>query len=197
MAKIIYKGQELVSTNTNYDGLAGKPFINGTELLSGDNSLRDLNIVWNGTKVEYDKIENINPNTIYIIQEETTLPVVIDGTMKPVKGGSGLNLNEYGIMNHETSIIPSGSPKGGNNKKLVAISWNDTGHITSLAEVDMPLFVGATAVSTGESGVVPPPHLAETNSFLCSNGGWKKVITAGTADPTGGEDGDIYFQYTE
>lgn len=70
MARIFYKNKEVGNTQNIYQDLIGRPSINENDVMTSNTS-ETLGITWYGSQAEYDALPEINPNTIYIISDNT------------------------------------------------------------------------------------------------------------------------------
>lgn len=155
MAKIVYKGQVIAGGN-DYQSLPDKPVINNVEVDPGSNTSESLNIMWHGTQDEYDNLTVRNNETIYIIQDENTVPVVVDATAKTeIVAGSGLQIVSVGnkdVISHKN--ITEAKTLGAVNE-IPVMEYDANGHIVKAETVHIPeIFKGASAPTDdiGEDG---------------------------------------------
>lgn len=152
MAKIVYKGQVIAGGN-DYQSLPDKPVINNVEVDPGSNTSESLNIMWHGTQDEYDNLTVRNNETIYIIQDENTVPVVVDATKKgDIVEGSGIRIVNYGgdkIISHKNTTT---GMTLGSKTEIPVVSYDNNGHVTEAKTAHIPDFISGIDVPTADIG---------------------------------------------
>ena len=158
MARIIYNGVEISSTEASYSTLINKPQINGHELQPGYNTAQELEITWIGTQNEFDNLGTKNPNCVYVITEDQY------AVLKTAAGEVMRGADEYN--DGSEGLVPQ--PKAGDENKVL------TGAGAWVAVGNAP-YEGATATEDGVKGIVPQPQAGQQNCILKGSGGWVKT----------------------
>ena len=174
MARIIYNGVEIASTEASYSTLINKPQINGHELQPGYNTAQELEITWIGTQNEFDNLGTKNPNCVYVITEDQY------AVLKTAAGEVMRGADEYN--DGSEGLVPQ--PKAGDENKVL------TGAGAWVAVGNAP-YEGATATEDGVKGIVPQPQAGQQNCILKGSGGW--VSTPGINGNYEYTDQDAYY----
>ena len=105
------------------------------------------------------------------------------GSDATVSAGTGLSKSGTTI-NHSNSVTANTSGVG-SATAIPVIKYDAQGHITSTSTVT----------------VYPPTSVGTAGQIWMSDGSgagaWRTLVTISTAEPSGGQDGDLWFQYEE
>ena len=184
--KIIYRNTEVSNNTRNYDTLTNKPSLNGVTL-QGNVSLDSLSM--------YDK-----PTTKKLVDATSqirlvdSMPADPEPNMTYYVGPDERGLYDVILVNDAKQQIHMGTTQFGQyksgpgvnvkvdntiniNTDDVSVYIDSEGNIASSLDGEaLPAFIGSTASTAGQKGLVPKPLRGQQNYALFGDSTWKNLV---------------------